>query len=71
MQRLRVGNSWANMLTLHKDSDIYVDILSGTGEWEEGRGWGGIVKFSECFIEMTLLSLLLVMDIPLIIIELL
>lgn len=59
------------MLTLHKDSNIYVAILNGTGEWDESRGWGGIVEFSECFMEMTLLSLLLVINIPLIIIEVL
>lgn len=37
---LQLENSEANMLIMHKDSHPYIDVLTGGGEWEEGRRWG-------------------------------
>lgn len=64
MQRLHIENSQADVLILHKDSDTYVDVLSGDGEWEEGRGGRHCGVQQTCHRNDSLLSLLVGINIP-------
>lgn len=64
MQRLHIENSQADVLILHKDSDTYIDILRGDGEWEEGRGGRHCGVQQTCHRNDSLLSLLVGINIP-------